>query len=147
MNMSPHTKAALSPNDENHLNLLSIFYYVFGGLGLLGGLGLVVHYLVMHAVMDGTLSNGQNTPAPPPELFMIMQAMYVGLGSFLVLGIALNVLAAVFLRQRRHRVFSMVVAGLNCLQIPLGTVLGVFTFVVLMRESVRAGYEQVAFQK
>jgi len=30
--------------------------------------------------------------------------------------------------------FSLVVAGLNCLQFPFGTVLGVFTFVVLLRE-------------
>ena len=36
----------------------------------------------------------------------------------------------------RHRTFSRVVAGLNCLHIPLGTVLGIFTSIVLGRESV-----------
>jgi hypothetical protein len=34
-----------------------------------------------------------------------------------------------------------VVAGINCLHIPLGTVLGIFTIVVLCRESVRELYE------
>ena len=35
----------------------------------------------------------------------------------------------------------MIVAGLNCVHIPLGTVLGVFTLVVLMRDSVRESYD------
>ena len=34
----------------------------------------------------------------------------------------------------------MVIAGINCLHIPLGTLLGVFTLVVLGRESVRKLY-------
>jgi len=35
----------------------------------------------------------------------------------------------------------MIVAGLNCLHIPLGTLLGVFTLVVLSRGSVATMYE------
>ena len=34
------------------------------------------------------------------------------------------------------------VAGLNCLHMPLGTLLGVFTFIVLARPSVQALFEQ-----
>jgi hypothetical protein len=45
-----------------------------------------------------------------------------------------------FLWQRRYRMFSMLIAGLNCLQVPLGTVLGVFTLLVLSRESVQELY-------
>jgi hypothetical protein len=36
----------------------------------------------------------------------------------------------------------MVVAGLNCAQMPLGTVLGVFTLMVLSRESVKSLYSE-----
>jgi hypothetical protein len=35
----------------------------------------------------------------------------------------------------------MVVAGINCLHIPLGIVLGVFTIIILVRDSVRELYE------
>ena len=45
-----------------------------------------------------------------------------------------------FLRQRRRRTFSLVMAGINCMNMPLGTVLGVFTVIVLLRESVRQAY-------
>ena len=36
--------------------------------------------------------------------------------------------------------FSLVIAALCCLNMPLGTVLGVFTFIVLTRDSVKAQY-------
>ena len=52
-----------------------------------------------------------------------------------------NLLSGLYLRARKYRMFSIIVAALNCLQIPFGTVLGVFTIVVLVRESVRELYE------
>jgi hypothetical protein len=36
--------------------------------------------------------------------------------------------------------FSLVIAGVNCASFPLGTLLGVFTFIVLLRASVRSLY-------
>ena len=140
MNVSP----ALSPQDESHLNLLSIFHYVFAGLGFFGGLGLLAHYALMNALMNGKLGG---SPRPPPaEMVAMMQGMYVVLGFLLLVRIVLNVLAGVFLRQRRNRVFCIVVAALDCLQIPLGTTLGVFTVIVLMRESVSCGYARLDHQ-
>jgi len=62
------------------------------------------------------------------------------MGAIFLFGMLLNVLSAVFLWQRRRRVFSFVVGGLNCLQIPFGTALGVFTIIVLSRDSVRELY-------
>ena len=60
---------------------------------------------------------------------------------FLLASLVGNLLSAIFLGQRRHRTFSLLVAGLNCLHVPVGTVLGVFTFVVLLRPSVREAYD------
>lgn len=36
--------------------------------------------------------------------------------------------------------FALVVAGLDCVRIPVGTALGVFTISVLLRDSVRQSY-------
>jgi hypothetical protein len=49
-------------------------------------------------------------------------------------------MSGLFLLKRRHRMFILIVAGLNCLSVPLGTILGVFTFVVLGRDSVRKAF-------
>ncbi len=78
---------------------------------------------------------------PPAEFFAIFKWFYL-LGAiwFVASGI-LNLLSGLFLLARKHRMFSMVVAGMNCLHMPLGTVLGVFTLVVLLRDSVREAYE------
>jgi hypothetical protein len=59
----------------------------------------------------------------------------------LVIGSVCNLLSGLWIRARRNRVFSLVVAGINCFQVPLGTALGIFTIIVLMRDSVRELYE------
>jgi hypothetical protein len=77
---------------------------------------------------------------PPQAIFGMFQIFYAIMGFFLTGCCVVNVLSARFLRQRRHRVFSIVVAGLNCLHMPIGTVLGVFTIILLCRDSVVAAY-------
>jgi hypothetical protein len=57
-----------------------------------------------------------------------------------MLFIFLNLLSGFCLWRRRDRRASLIVAGLNCLQIPFGTVLGVFTFIVLRRPAVKDLY-------
>ena len=45
-------------------------------------------------------------------------------------------MAAARIRRRRSRTFCLVVAGISCLGIPYGTLLGVCAFMVLGRDSV-----------
>ena len=45
------------------------------------------------------------------------------------------------LRGRRSRMFCLVIAGIECAFVPLGTVLGVFTIIVLVKDSVKAMFE------
>lgn len=48
------------------------------------------------------------------------------------------------IRERRGRVFSLIVAGLDCMCLPFGAILGVFTFMVLLRASVAELYDAMA---
>ena len=72
----------------------------------------------------------------------------VGIGSFAVLAGwtlgALLVYSGRCLACRTRRVFSMVMGGISCVQVPFGTILGVFTLVVLQRPSVKALYAAAA---
>jgi hypothetical protein len=81
---------------------------------------------------------------PPFELFYAFIGFYVFMGLMGAAGAVVNVLSGLFMQRRTHRTFSLVVAGLDCLQMPFGTILGVFTIVVLTRDSVRASYEAQA---
>ena len=142
MNQFPPPLRDQTRIDAGHLNLLSIFHYVGAGLALLGIGFLFLHFLFVQIIVNNQkmMANAKSTPLPP-NLFVILTVIYSVLGLWYVGSCVVNVLSAIYLRQRKNRTFSMVVAGINCLHMPLGTVLGVFTMIILMRESVRETYE------
>ena len=128
--------------DADHLRLLSIFHYIGAGLATLGLGFLALHYLFLHAFLDNPYMwrNQKGGVPPPKEFFALFKWFYVIFGAWLVASGIANLLSGVFLGRRKHRTFSLVVAGINCVHIPLGTVLGVFTIVVLLRPSVCEAY-------
>jgi hypothetical protein len=123
--------------DEKQLNLLSIFYFIVGGLAALGACIPFIHLAIGIAMVSGAIPAPQNGPPIPPALgwFFIGIALLI-----IVLGwvyAVCMVLAGLRLRRRRGYVFCMVMAGLTCASVPVGTCLGVFTFVVLARPAVK----------
>ena len=127
--------------DADHLNLLSVFHYVAAGLSLIGILFLMGHYAMFHALMENPQWGPGNKNAPPAEFFAIFKWFYLIFGVWCLASGVLNVMSGVWIRARKNRMFSLVVSGLNCLHVPLGTVLGIFTIIVLLRDSVRELYE------
>ena len=75
--------------------------------------------------------------------------LFVVIGTTLfVLGWTLAVCAIIAgrkLKHRKNRTFCMVVAAIECLNMPLGTLLGVFTLVALTQESVSARFQSSPF--
>lgn len=125
--------------DRDHLNLLAVFHFVGAGLALLALAFLVAHYFLFHTLFaDPHFYRGPHGASgpPPAALLKIMTAFYVALGIWFVASAALNVAGGICLRARRQRTFCFVVGAINCLHVPLGTVLGVFTLVILSRDSV-----------
>ena len=129
--------------DADQLNLLAIFHFVGAGLAVLGILFLLLHYTFMHTIFANPemwKNQKQPMPMPPEQLFTIMKWFYLAGAVWFVTSGILNLISGLCLRARKHRTFSLVVAGFNCLHIPLGTVLGIFTIIILNRESVREVY-------
>ena len=126
-------------HDTEHLRLLAIFHYVAAGLAALFSLFPLLYTTIgaifIFAARHGTPKPGE---ALPPEFLGWIFAI-VGLLLFL-LGIAMAIcilLAGRCLSRNKHYTFALVMACIECLFIPFGTILGVFTIVVLSRESVR----------
>ena len=70
-------------------------------------------------------------PAPPmPWLQMTLLAVFSG--AF----ITMFVLLAIFLSARRHRRAALIIAGISCLGIPVGTILGGLTLYALTRPEI-----------
>jgi len=128
--------------DADQLKLLSIFHFVGAGLALLGILFLFAHYMMFHTLIaNQKIWVNQKQMPSPEEFFAILKWFYLVSAVWFVVSGVLNVISGLFIRARKHRTFSLVVAGINCIHIPLGTVLGVFTIIVLIRDSVRDSYE------
>ncbi len=59
---------------------------------------------------------------------------------FWTLAVLLFLFRSIQPSARRHRTFSIVIASLSCMSFPFGTILGVFTLIVLVRPSVKILY-------
>jgi hypothetical protein len=119
-------------------------YFFQGGVTLLMCVfGLFYVFLGLFAF--SSLKVPANAGGPPPEFVGYVMAAMGGL--FTVAGAifsALQFFTARFLRLRRHRAICLITAGLSCIWIPYGTVIGVWTFLVLGRTTVRALFDGTA---
>jgi hypothetical protein len=126
-------------HDKEHLRLLAIFHYVVAGLAALFSffplLYTTVGAIFIFAARHGTPKPGEELP---PE-FLGWIFVVLGLLLFL-LGVAMAICiltAGRCLSRRKHYTFALVMACIECLFIPFGTILGVFTIIALSRESVK----------
>ena len=125
--------------DIEHLRLLEIFHYIVAGLASLFSFFPLL-YTTIGAIFILVARHG--TPKPgeelPPEF---LGWIFVGVGSLLfLLGIAIAIcilIAGRCLSRRKCYSFALVMACVECLFIPFGTILGVFTIIALSRESVK----------
>ncbi len=133
MNSAPPTLQ--TDADSQHLKLLSIFHYVLGGISALFAL-LPIFHLAFGLFL--TFAPGRMGNAGPPRVIGLLMT---GFALVLILGgwafAVLVVLAGRFLSRRKHYNYCFVLACIECICMPLGTVLGVFTILVLMRPSVK----------
>lgn len=129
-------------DDLQHLRLLSIFHYVFGGIGALCACLPVIHLAVGLALLVAPEALGEpNRPKMDPVITTFMGLLFTVIPLLLIVmgwSVALClVVAGRFLAHHRHYTFCLVMAGISCMFAPFGTVLGVFTIVVLLRPSVK----------
>ena len=123
--------------DEEHLRLLSIFHYVVGGLAGLFALFPIIH-LVIGLLFILAPEKMAGKGGPPPAFigwfFVIFALVFITLGWVFA---AFVLTAGRYLGKRKHHLFCLVMAGIECIFVPFGTVLGVFTIIVLSRDSVK----------
>lgn len=128
--------------DEEHLRLLSIFHFVCAGLAALFACIPIIHLVIglLMVLRPESFGPGKNQPPAIIGWFLVIFA-----STFIFLGwtfAAVLAWAGRCLRGRKHYTFCLVMAGVACLFMPFGTVLGVFTIMVLSRPSVKALFSE-----
>lgn len=131
----------LDNKDTEHLKLIAILHYVLGGIVAASSLLALVHVGVglSFILSPGTFPPSDETLFPFEFGWLFLITGLTVLITGLILAICL-VISGRCLAKRKGYWFSFVVACVECIYTPLGTALGVFTLVVLCRDSVKALY-------
>lgn len=143
--------------DQQHLLLLRIFHYIFAGLQGLYGLLLLFQLVLLNSMYSNITSSafrdfeveGQtinlSPPSHPSAPLTVMSMLMFALLALVVVMILCNLITAHSLAVRRNYTFCLVISGINCMLAPIGTALGVFTIVVLLRPSVKRLFTRTSF--
>jgi hypothetical protein len=130
-------------NVPERLRILAVLHTIYGVLILLAGLIGASVMMAMSGAIGGAFT-AQWADDPPPEwLAGLFGAVGVGILVFVCgLGV-LNILSGRWMERRMNRTGSIIIAAVDCLNMPLGIVLGVFTLVSLSDDRVIDAYRSI----
>ncbi|HOX27123.1 MAG TPA: hypothetical protein PLL30_15495 [Candidatus Krumholzibacteria bacterium] len=131
---------------REHLRLLAVFHFVYAGLVVLATLAPILWMLLASLWWPELADRSGGDAETRLAAAMKVMGLAFGLGALVVTWIWAGVLVVAgrcLLAPRRHT-FCMVVAGIACLGVPLGTALGVCTLVILNRNDVRQLFDAPA---
>ncbi len=109
---------------EKHVTILAVLYLVFGGLGLFGG---GIAFLTIAG--GGLLSGDAET--------MLITGSVATVMAIILVAFSLPMLLAGYGLLKHYawaRIVALVLGFLNLLSIPFGTILGIYTIWVLLKD-------------
>jgi hypothetical protein len=135
-------KGAIQMDNSEQLRLLSVFHYILGALEVcFCFMGLLYVFMGLSLVFSPASWTSNGGEMPPP----IMGWIFAAIGGLWVLGALifgiLTIVSGRYISQRRNKTFSIVIGAINCLFMPLGTILGIFTIITLSKKEVVDLYE------
>ena len=125
----------LTNDDISQLKSLALAHLILGWLGVVFSLFPLIYVAVAVGVLTGLLDNVM--PPIAAWLLLVLGITFVILGEVMSICI---ILSGKHLKQRTGYTFSFVVACVSCISVPVGTILGIFTIIVLARPSVKAAF-------
>lgn len=120
--------------DRDHLRLLAIFHYLLAGV-----FALMIPLAAAPAAIGAILSRMLPPEAAmPPEMKTLLSLAAVALVIAGIAGVVGLALTGFWLSRARHYWFCFISAACNTFFWPFGTILAIFTIIVLVRPSVKA---------
>ncbi|MBK9000521.1 MAG: hypothetical protein IPM35_32780 [Myxococcales bacterium] len=140
MHPGPFPGNPYAPNakDESDLNLLSVLHYVWSALLGCSTLGVIGYFVLLGGIFGVSATSSGADPTGAAVAAGATLVMGVIVGIFMAALFVIHFLAASGLRNRKRRLLIFVASALMCTSVPLGTLLGVFTFIVMGRPGVKA---------
>jgi hypothetical protein len=129
--------------ENQYIQVLAIMNFIYGGISFLVSCLPIFHFLMGIAMLTGALpTDGRSADDAFPLMlfgwmFTIIAAAIILLGWLFSINL---IIAGYFLQRRRHFLYCMVMAGICCLSMPFGTILGVLTIILLVNTSVKSQF-------
>ena len=121
--------------DEKQLDQLSLGFKIYAAINAAVACIPFIHLFIGIMIVSGGIGDGKD--APPAFFgwfFILVASLFIVVGW----GISIaNFCAGRYLKERRNYTFCFVMSCINCAFMPLGTLLGVFSIIVLVRDSVK----------
>lgn len=132
--------------DKEHLDILGIIFYIKAGIAAFMSFIMMLYAIFFNLLInDGGIFECFPNDTPKfidPEIIpVVFASISAGFICMMFLVTLLLFLTGRFLRSSRHRIFCFIMAILCLFSMPWGTVLGIFTLIVLNRDSVVKRFE------
>jgi hypothetical protein len=121
------------------LPTLSILHYVYGAFVCLTGLGLLF-IVAVGGLLGSDLVMDDAGNGPPEWVGTFIESFGWAMFVFVEFWGVMNLLSGYWISKHINRTGTQVVAAFNCLNIPLGLVLAIFTFVAMSDKDVEDLY-------
>ena len=141
----PPQPILVAPRVRQHLQLLGIFWCVYGAYRAVMG---IFAALILLGISTPGFLGGFGSPRDLP--FISLVPWMTGLATFIVvltsIGAVLAIITGVSLLMRKPwgRIFAIVVAILALIRIPFGTALGIYTLWVLAPSTSAVEYDAIS---
>jgi hypothetical protein len=122
-----------------HLPILSILHYVYGACLCVGGLA-AVFIIGVGAFLSSDLLAADDGEQVPTWVGGIIQAFGTTILLLVELWGVLNLLSGYWIDRGINRTGSMIIAAMNCLSVPIGLALGIFTLITIASKEVEEAY-------
>lgn len=124
----------MQSQDERNLELLGNLHFVLGGVTALLSCIPFIHFFIGLLFLIPGIGAPELAPRLVGLIFVLLSGFIIVAGWVMAV---LIIVAGSRMKQRRYYNFCLVVSFLECLIVPLGTVLGIITIVNLTKDSVK----------
>lgn len=129
----------MNHDDERQLRILGLLHYAGAALA-----SVIPMLGALYAAFGVAILLGRFPGSGPLVPGKAIGWLPIGIGVFIVLigvtAVCLNLVAARSLRDRKNHRLCLLTSALNCVHLPLGTLLGTCTLIVLCRPAVSAAF-------
>jgi len=123
------------PNqEETNLDLLGTLHFILGILTAIFACIPIIHLVIGIVMLTSGIDGGEQAPRAIAFVFIILASVIILTGWALAV---LIIMAGIKLKKRKSYQFCTIMAFVECLIMPLGTVLGIFTIITLSKEPVK----------